>query len=232
MDQTSEMLQKMMTQATESGMDPLDFIQALGLSVMFGLMLNQLYGLYFRDNEPQDGSLARSLVLLTPSLTATFLLVQSSLALSLGLLGSLSFVRFRTPVKRAEDVSFIIIAVAVSIACAVGTYLLASALVGILFIYTLLRNAIDGRRAHTQRHAIITFNTRRHTSSAEVQQLFERLHVKGEFISSRTYDGITSYVFNAAKVTRDSHDAITHELTEFDKEAHVNVFYPSDRLGA
>ena len=67
------------------------FTLSISIALVFGIMLNILYNLYFRDNEPQDGSLARSLVLLTPSLCATFWMIQSSIILSLGLLGSLSF---------------------------------------------------------------------------------------------------------------------------------------------
>ena len=86
------------------------FALVMVVAIVFGVLLFLLYNLYFHDNEPQDGSLARSLILLTPSLTATFWMIQSSVILSLGLLGSLSFVRFRTPVKRSEDVTFIVIA--------------------------------------------------------------------------------------------------------------------------
>lgn len=140
MDNAQEILNRVFTLPVESALDTVDFALAMGISLAFGLILHQLYNLYFQDNEPQDGSLARSLVLLAPSLTATFLMIQSSLALSLGLLGSLSFVRFRTPVKRAEDVSFIIVVVAVAIACASGVYVLAIALVCLLFLFTYAHN--------------------------------------------------------------------------------------------
>lgn len=52
------------------------FIIAMASSALFGYMLKNLYELYFQDNEPQDGSLARSLVLLAPALTATFWMIQ------------------------------------------------------------------------------------------------------------------------------------------------------------
>jgi hypothetical protein len=230
--QLQDWFAKLALTPAESGMDMVEFVLALGASIVFGILLHQLYNLYFRDNEPQDGSLARSLVLLTPSLTATFLMIQSSLSLSLGLLGSLSFVRFRTPVKRAEDVSFIIIAVAVAIALSSGTYILAVTLVALLFTYTVGRNLIGGRLAQQGQNAIITINTRRKASSTDILALFEGLRLRSDFISSRTYDGITSYVFNAHRVTKESHDAITTELSSYDKDAHVNIFYPSDRLGA
>lgn len=220
----------------QAGVEPADDLAGFGLSLLaaigFGLMLKLLYGLYFRENEPQDGSLARSLVLLTPALTATFWMIQSSLVMSLGLLGSLSFVRFRTPVKRAEDVAFIVVVLAVSIACATSAFLIAGALMVLLLGYTLARNHLGGKLAAKHRFAVITFNTGGGATADGVLRALEPLRVHPTFISSRTYDGITSFVFNAARVGERSHDAITAALGGIDRAAHVNIFYPNERLGA
>ena len=43
------------------------------------------------------------------------LIVKSSLALSLGLVGALSVIRFRTPVKEPEDLAFLFFAIALGI---------------------------------------------------------------------------------------------------------------------
>lgn len=231
----NEVLQTMLEHAQSASEVPDNmgaFAVVLIVSILFGLMLQLLYSLYFHVNEPQDGSLARSLVLLTPALTATFWMIQSSLVMSLGLLGSLSFVRFRTPIKRSEDVSFIVIGLAVAIACASEHFIIAASLVALLFIYTFCRNHFERRSGTKSKFAIITFNTTSKATVSEISQALTDLKIRPEFISSRTYDGITSYVFNASKVSDSSHDQITSRLTGVDKEAHINVFYPNDRLGA
>jgi hypothetical protein len=202
------------------------------VSLVFGVLLYLLYTLYFRDNEPQDGSLARSLVLLTPALTATFWIIQSSVILSLGLLGSLSFVRFRTPVKRAEDVCFIVISLAVAVSCSTTNFIIAAVLIAILFGFTLVRNIWGMSSKGKERLAIVTFNSRREIAIGELRGHFSRLGINAEFVSSRTYDGITSFVFNAPKMTKEKHDAITETLAQIDREASFNIFYPNDRLGA
>jgi hypothetical protein len=206
------------------------FLLCMGAAVVFGVSLNLLYKLYFRDNEPQDGSLARSLMLLTPALSATFWIIQSSVILSLGLLGSLSFVRYRTPVKRSEDVTFIVIALAVAISCATLNFLIATALMGFLFGFTLLRN-LTGIAQSRERFAIVTFNTRKTHVMEDMSKIFHEVGVKAEFVSSRTYDGITSLVFNAPKVTQEKHDRITTFLSQLDHQASFNIFYPNERLG-
>ena len=49
-------------------------------------------------------------------------LIQSNLALSLGMLGSLSIVRFRTNIKDSRDIGFILWSMAIGIASSTGNY--------------------------------------------------------------------------------------------------------------
>lgn len=212
--------------------DVTSFAISLLIAILFGVLLYLLYNLYFQDNEPQDGSLARSLILLTPALTATFWMIQSSVILSLGLLGSLSFVRFRTPVKRSEDVTFIVMALAVSIACATYNFVIGGVLIGMLFAFTLIRNFWAVGLKGKGRFAIVTLNTKKEVSVSQVRAIFKTIGLQADFVSSRTYDGIASFVYNVPKMSRDKHDQLTDSLSEFDRDASFNIFYPNDRLGA
>ena len=67
-------------------------------------------------------------------MTAMLLAIQFSLPLSLGLLGALSFVRFRTPVKEPEEVAYIMLLIASSISCATFNFIL----VGILLLVSIM----------------------------------------------------------------------------------------------
>ncbi len=230
--EATELLQSLFTQPSQSGdLDLSGFTITIGIALLFGLCLKTLYGLYFNDNEPQDGSLARSLVILTPAFTSIFWMVQSSLVLSIGLLGSMSFVRFRTPVKRAEDVSFIVVSLSIAIACAIGLPMIAGVITILLFTYTFIRNYMADN-SYEKEFAIITFNTKENITLSDINNKFKYLKLKAEFVSSRTYDGITSLVFNVKKLNQQLHDEISTGLAEFDDQAHINIFYPNDRLGA
>lgn len=207
------------------------FLFCLLISLVFGILLSILYKIYYQDNEPQDGSLARSLVLLVPSLMSIFWLVQHSLALSIGLLGSLSFVRFRTPVKRAEDVAFVVIALSTAIACAVEQYLIVSALLVVFFLFSYGRKIYIKYIDSGEKFAILTFNTRKTSNLEEIDAIVRSSCKDPEFISSRTYDGITSFVFNMPMLKSTAHQALTAALAAYDANAHINVFYPNDRIG-
>ena len=72
-------------------------------------------------------------LLLTTILIVT--VVKSSLALSLGLVGALSIVRFRTPVKEPEELAYLFLTIGIGVglgAGQVGLTLLAAAFMGVL----------------------------------------------------------------------------------------------------
>jgi len=54
------------------------------------------------------------------------MVVKSSLALSLGLVGALSIVRFRTPIKEPEELVYLFLAIAIGLGYAAGQALLTS----------------------------------------------------------------------------------------------------------
>ncbi len=64
------------------------------------------------------------------------LIVKSSLALSLGLIGALSIVRFRTPIKEPEELIYLFFSIAIGIGFGAGQTLITS-LVFILIIITI-----------------------------------------------------------------------------------------------
>ena len=137
------------------------YLTMLFISLIFGLILHFLYSIYFRETEPTDASLSRSLVLLTPSLMTIFWFVQFSLPLSVGLLGTLSFVRFRSPVKRAEDISFIVIALACAVSCAISQPAIGALLVLVFLGYSFVRNYFVPRFFQGLNFGVLTYNTKK-----------------------------------------------------------------------
>jgi len=63
------------------------------------------------------------------------IVVKSSLALSLGLVGALSIVRFRTPIKEPEELVYLFLAIAIGLGYAAGQILITTILIlAILFM--------------------------------------------------------------------------------------------------
>lgn len=93
------------------------FMGVMGISLFTSFVVALLYVRFFKSRS--TGSLIyRAFPLLGISITAIFITIQFSLPLSLGLLGALSIVRFRTPIKEPEEIGFIMLVVATSLCCA------------------------------------------------------------------------------------------------------------------
>lgn len=86
-------------------------------SIVMALLISHLYSKFF-DANSTGSRIHRSFPLMAPAVTTIFLTVQFSLPLSLGLLGALSIVRFRTPIKEPEEIGFILLVIACSISIA------------------------------------------------------------------------------------------------------------------
>ena len=54
-------------------------------------------------------------LLIIPSMVLIISIIKSSIALSLGLVGALSIVRFRTPIKEPEELLYLFVAIAVGL---------------------------------------------------------------------------------------------------------------------
>lgn len=120
---------------------------ALVGSLLSSLLISFLY-VRFYGSRATGSQIHRAFLLVGPSITAIFIAIQFSLPLSLGLLGALSIVRFRMPIKEAEEIGFILLVVAVSLSWATLNVrllgmLLVVAVVGLLLtsVWSWLRGA-------------------------------------------------------------------------------------------
>ena len=107
-----------------------DFVGPMLFSAGASVVTYLLYA-YFYGNLHIGAGVNRTFLLGGPAITALFVGVQFSLPLSLGLLGALSFVRFRTPVKDPAEIGFLLLLIASSIGAATSSYELVLMLYGI-----------------------------------------------------------------------------------------------------
>lgn len=114
-----------------NGPDLLDVLIALSISTALGVIISQLYRSTHRGMN-YESTFMSSLVLMAPIVTLVMLYVRGDLVLSLGLIGSLSIVRFRTAIKDTRDMIFIFWVIAIGLGS--GTYNWSVVLLSSLFI--------------------------------------------------------------------------------------------------
>ncbi|MCR4394307.1 MAG: DUF4956 domain-containing protein [Dehalococcoidales bacterium] len=107
-------------------------LTAIGFSLLASIIVYLMYQFFYGSRYIGAG-VHRTFIIGGPAITALFLGIQVSIPLSLGLLGALSFVRFRTPVKDPAEIGFILLLIATSIGAATNNYVITGILLVIVF---------------------------------------------------------------------------------------------------
>ena len=108
---------------------------ALGLAFAIGVFIFVIYKKTFNGVMYSSG-FGITLIALTMISTLVILAVTSNVVLSLGMVGALSIVRFRTAIKEPLDIAFLFWSIAVGIVLAAG--MIPLAVIGSVFIGVIL----------------------------------------------------------------------------------------------
>jgi len=99
--------------------DIANILFSLFLAIVIAFIISQIYKFTHRGLN-YELTFMSSLVALAPIITIVMLYIRGDLVLSLGLVGSISIIRFRTPIKDTRDMVFLFWVIAVGLGC--GTY--------------------------------------------------------------------------------------------------------------
>lgn len=108
-------------------------VVAIGFSLIASIVTYLMYQLFYGSRHIGAG-VHRTFIIGGPAITALFLGIQTSIPLGLGLLGALSFVRFRTPVKDPAEIGFLLLLIAASIGAATNNFLVTAILFAVVFV--------------------------------------------------------------------------------------------------
>jgi len=181
--------------AMQSGMErfsAVEIIINLGVSFLVGLFIFYVYKKTFQGVLYQR-SFNVSLVAITMVITLIIMTISGNLVLSLGMVGALSIVRFRTPIKDPVDLVFIFWAITVGIANGVG-YFNISIIGSIVMTIVLL---FMTRKPEEEQPYLLVLQVPTTTDSApvvkDIRKSVERYMLKSKTITPN-YEEITAEV--------------------------------------
>jgi uncharacterized membrane protein YhiD involved in acid resistance len=126
-----------------------DIIISLIVAFLSGLFILLIYRLTLRGVS-RNRTFEVTLLLVTPISAMIVLTITSNLALSLGMVGALSIIRFRTAIKDASDTAFMFWSVAAGITA--GAHFYKITIIGCLFIglaaFAILKLTAAGSRPY------------------------------------------------------------------------------------
>lgn len=158
----------------------LDMVIAMVLAFCLGLFIFLVYKKTFSGVMYSSG-FGVTLVAMTMITTLVILAVTSNVVLSLGMVGALSIVRFRTAIKEPLDIAFLFWAIAAGIVLAAGMIVLAvfgSVMIGVILL-------IFVNRKSYKNPYILVLQCENHDSEVEAKSFVES-HVEKLSVKSKS----------------------------------------------
>jgi len=136
-DKLYNVLVNSFAQTALSAQELFNVVFSLILSIVVGFIISQVYKHTHRGLN-YEISFLTTLILLAPIVAAVMIFIQGSLVLSLGLVGSLSIIRFRTPVKDTRDMVFLFWVIAVGLGCGIYSWTLVVIFTLLIFVTVII----------------------------------------------------------------------------------------------
>ncbi len=170
--------------------------------------------IYFSYWLSHDGSIYSkkfnvSLVVLTVLTATVMTVIGNNIVLSLGMVGALSIVRYRTAIKDSRDTVYIFWAIIIGICCGVGDYVVAS--IGSLITFMIF--LMFGKIKNDNRILIVIRAARENDKKIEAL-MFKYYVRKANLRAKNTTNSKVEYIYELSKKTFESHAAEEKSITD------------------
>ena len=171
-----------------------------------------------------------SLVALTMITTTVMIVIGNNIALSLGMVGALSIVRFRTAIKDSRDTIYIFWAIVVGICCGAGDYLVAGA--GSAFVFLMM--LLFGRIRNDDRALLILRCARVNAQKIE-SLMFRYFDRKATLRSKNTASESVEFIYEVAaphlkQAEKAGEKSLTDQVYDIGGVEYFNIVMQSDDI--
>ncbi|MGI6530126.1 MAG: DUF4956 domain-containing protein [Clostridia bacterium] len=170
-----------------------------------------------------------SLVVLTVLTTTVMLVIGNNIVLSLGMVGALSIVRYRTAIKDPRDTVFIFWTIIVGICCGVGDFIVAS--LGSFLVFLIL--LFFGRLKNDDRVILVIRASRSNEKRIEAV-VFQYFMHKANLKAKNTGKETVEYIYEMSKKTFKNSDkedkSITDAIYEIGNVDYVNIIAQNEDI--
>lgn len=203
----------------------LDMVLALVLAFGLGLFIFFVYKKTY-SGVMYSASFGTTLIALTMITTVVILAVTSNVVLSLGMVGALSIVRFRTAIKEPLDIAFLFWSIAVGIVLAAG--MIPLAVIGSVVIGIILLLFVN-RKSHVNPYMVVLSCTD-HESETRAKEFLEKQTLRCIVKSKSAQKGCVE--LNAEIRLKDDNTDFINLLSDMDGvNSAVLVSYNGDYRG-
>lgn len=208
------------------------FLLLLMVSLTCSFFISGLY-LHFYKNRATGSQIHRCFPLLGISVTGLFICIQFSLPLSLGLLGALSIVRFRTPIKEPEEIGFIMLVITSSIACATFNLWFLALLMGLAVVALLIQTHGPKLLKDATSDGLLTLTLPEQEFATKSEKLLELLRTnfpKGQLESLSKNGDQSTLSYSFTRLNPQHLSDLQKKLKELSQILQYNLYFSKDPL--
>ena len=176
-----------------------DALVAIALAFALSLFIVFVYRATY-SGVSYNKNFANCLIMLSMVTAVVILVISSNVVLSLGMVGALSIVRFRTAIKEPTDTAFMFWAIATGIICGAGYVTLAvlmTLLLGMLFV------GIHVLRKQEKKNSYMV--VLRYTAECKIEEVlasFPRYQLKNKNITAESMEWVAEMELSEKDITK------------------------------
>lgn len=172
-----------------------------------------------------------SLLILTVLTATVMTVIGNNIALSLGMVGALSIVRFRTAIKDSRDTVYIFWTIIVGICCGVANYTIAALGSALVFLVLLAL----GRIRNDNRILLIIRTTRINEEKVQAT-IFSHFKRNANLRVKNTTQDSVEFIYEMSKLTLEKAEegevSITNALYNIGHMDYVNIVTQNDEISS
>lgn len=167
---------------------------------------------------------SNNLILISMITMLIITVVKSSLALSLGLVGALSIVRFRTPIKEPEELVYLFLSIAIGLGFGAGQR--TTTIIGAILILVIILFISKKEYKSTSEHDIYLSIRSDSASKNLLDDIMDKFQEQQCKVNLKRIDESNNYLKVDFVITFDNYDHLSQikkKLMELDKDMSISV---------
>ena len=182
-----------------------DFLINIFMTIILSYIIGLVYSKYGNSLSNRK-KLLQTFVLISVTVMLVISIVKSSLALSLGLVGALSIVRFRTAIKEPEELVYFFVAIALGLGMGANQRIVTLVGAIIIILYIVIQNMNTVSNA-VQQNLILTISNTSKTGLDE-NKILEMLNKYSSKIDLRRLDAVNDSTEMSLNIEFNNFDSI------------------------
>jgi len=205
----------------EDSISPLNFIAYILLCAILLYLLSRVYE-HYGQSISNRSQLAKVLMIVGLTTFIIISIVKSSLALSLGLVGALSIVRFRTAIKEPEELGYFFMAIAMGLG--MGANQLLPTVIGFIILMGIVILQHKGSTHTVTQNLLINLECEPQQKTAVIKKISDIVNATANQLEVKRIkhqDTVVSINFMLKVDSLEDLNKVNEQLIEFDSKIQV-----------